>query len=225
MRTKLLYVFLLLGAFLCFTQPASAATVSFDLVVEISGAQTPAGSPSWGTATFDDGGSSGEVTLTMTENINQGTQTGEWFAAWYFNFNPDLDLSESDFASSETNAGDLTVNENGIKADGDGFFDFIFEWPNPSSVSDGSGFDSGSVTWIITQAGLTANDFAFLSVSTENGTDTTGGLPHVGRIRGLPIDGVGNEGSGWLSTPIPASALLLAPGLILLGALRRKFKS
>ena len=233
MRTKFLFVLLFLGAFLCFTQPAGAATVSFDLVTEFSGAQTPAGSPSWGTATFDDEDTPGTVTLTMTANITQGTQTGEWFAEWYFNFNPDLNFSAADFVPdpTATNAGGITVQENSLRADGDGYFDFFFDWPNPAPDPD-AGFFSGSVTWTIIQTGITADDFDRLSVTTAGGTDTTGGLPHAGRIRGLPsLDGP-NEGSGWFTDqtaapiiPIPASALLLAPGLFLLLAVRRKFKS
>jgi hypothetical protein len=226
MRTKLLFVFLLLGAFLCFTQPASAGSVSWDLDVEFSGAQTPSGTAPWGNATFVDNG--GGVTLTMTSYLNQAglANDPEYFREWYFNFDPSLNLEASDFEFQTVSTGiaaTVTVDENNLRADGDGWFDVVFDWNN-------NDFDGNGETVVYFIAGVSAADFNYLSSSTKGGT-LNDGLPHAAHALGLPwpdapegqdpVDG----GSGWLTTPIPGSALLLAPGLILLGALRRKFKS
>ena len=138
MRTKLLFVFLLLGAFLCFTLPASAAIVSWDLVSEFSGAQTPAGTAPWGNATFEDTDTD-EVTLTMTSLLNQPVgSTDEHFKLWYFNFTPGLGLTTADFTQTGSDpTTTVDVNENQFKADGDGYFDIEFAWANKTFDANG----------------------------------------------------------------------------------------
>ena len=114
--------------------------------------------------------------------------------------------------------------------EGDGLFDFRFDWSDPASDPDGA-FGPDPVVWTITALGLTAEHFNYLSVDDTNSGDR-GGLPHAAQIEGIfdPAGNPGNtDGDAWLTEqtviPIPGSALLLAPGLILLVAVRRKFKS
>jgi hypothetical protein len=229
MRTKLLFVFLLLGAFLCFTQSASADTVSFDLFVEISGAQSPEGPFPWASITFDD--DTGDSSTVEVEFNTFGLIEAEKIKTWVFNFDDSLDETKLTFAKvsaddvniADTDVG-ITVSENGISADGVHGFDIKFEFPagavadqSPPNLADGIFGAMETVVWEITSTqDINAASFDFLVAGT---------YPSAAHVLGIDAPGFEEDGgSGWISTPIPGSVLLLAPGLILLGAIRRKFR-
>jgi hypothetical protein len=216
MRTKFLFVFLLLGAFLCFTQPAGAASITFEFDIEFSGAQEPEGSPPWASITFDDEGTPGSV-LVIFDTF--GLVEQEKIKEWVFNFDDALNENALRFAyqaadSTGPAANQIMVDENGKKADGRDGFDIEFIFPQGTTV-----FGAGeTVVYLITSSDdpITASSFNF----------RVGAFPSAAHVLGIDIPG-GEEdgGSGWISTPIPGSVLLLAPGLILLVAVRRKFRS
>jgi len=87
MRTQSIVV-LVMSLVLVAAAPSSqarGAIVTYDLGFEYSGATPPAGAGPWLRATFDDGGSPGAVTLTLTALNLTG---GEFVNDWMFNLDP-----------------------------------------------------------------------------------------------------------------------------------------
>jgi hypothetical protein len=214
MRTKFLFVFLLLGAFLSFIQPAGAGTVGpWPLNAVISG-DTPGSTAPYGTIEFDDGGTPGSVTVTMTASLEAIT---EFFGEWFFNYAGDASALTYTYQGNSTGpeASSITFNQS---FEGDGVFDVRFGW---TPIDDFDNFDV--VVYEITDTNIVAADFDYASTGRRGGYNTGAKVQGI-LLAGDPL----NDPSGSSSTafiPIPGSALLLAPGLILLVAVRRKFRS
>lgn len=187
-----------------------ASIVTFDMSVEFSGATPPAGAAPWIRATFDDGGGSGSVVLTM-ESLNLvGT---EFVRSWYFNLNPLLDLNALVF-SAPTKVGTfedptITRGVDAFQADGDGLYDLLFAFDNaPPSDRFGVGDAvSYTITGIPT---LTANSFNFMSTPAGG----HGPFPTAAHVQGI---GAGGDDSGWVTVPEPATAsvCLLGAAMVL----------
>src|SRR5262245_36909390 len=75
---------------------ASATLITFGLTAEYSNAADPAGPKPWATATFDDGGGSGSVTLTLNA---KNLTASEFISEWDFNLDPTLDPSKLVFSA------------------------------------------------------------------------------------------------------------------------------
>jgi len=199
--------------------PAQAATVTFNYDLSF-GAVSPDGPAPWATAVFDDGGSAGSVTLTMSvaASVNLADIT-----QMYFNLDPALDPTSLLFSriggTGPTAANtDIDTGIDAYKADGDGLYDILFDFPPPPG-QNAAKFNAGEdlVYEITGIGGLTASDFNFFS--TPDGG--TGPFLSVARFQSTGFD---TEGSDWVAAvPVPAAVWLFGSGLLgLVGVARRK---
>jgi hypothetical protein len=198
--------------------PAQAATVTFNYDLSF-GAVAPDAPAPYATAVLDDGGSAGSVTLTMSV---AGTVGGADITQMYFNLDPALDPTLLSFirtgGTGPTAANtSISTGTDEYKADGDGLYDILFEFPPPPG-SDAAKFNAGEdLVYDITGIGLTASSFNFFS-RPDGGT---GPFRSVARFQSTGSDG---EGSDWVAAaPVPAAVWLFGSGLLgLVGVARRK---
>jgi hypothetical protein len=204
------------GALLGIGPDAGAAMLTFDLGVEYSGGQQPAGTF---TATFDDSfGGPNTVRLTLSATGPVGSER-ESVGLWLFNFDPDLDPTQLTFDAVDDTASvpnSITTGVDEFKAAGGGLFDIEFDFPPPAG-HDSARFTVGEVViYDITYTGpIDVSAFDFQSASL-GGNGTHRSAAHVMRIG--PADG-----SGWIgATPEPSTALLFGVGLVGLAGVGRR---
>jgi hypothetical protein len=197
-----------------------AATVTFNFGVSF-GAVTPDGPAPYATAVFDDGGTPGSVTLTMSV---AGTVGEADVTAMYFNLDPLLDPTSLSFlrtgGDGPTAANtDILTGVDAFQADGDGQYDILFDFPPPPGMNDAR-FNAGeSVTYDITGiATLTADSFNFLATPAGG----FGPFLAVARFQSTGPDPF--DGSDWVGVvPVPAAVWLFGSGLLgLVGVARRR---
>jgi hypothetical protein len=196
---------------------ANAATLSLEFDASFGNTADPDQNPPggiapWLTAVFDDGGSTGSVSLTMNFGADN---TGETVNDVYFNLDDALDassLSYSNVSGPNANVGTTGI----IRADGSGLYDLIFDFKPPPQGADT--FAAGdTVVYNITGAGLTAGSFNYKS-ELEIGSTTTA------KYAAAQIQSTGTgEQSDWVAAvPVPAAVWLFGSALAGLGFMRRR---
>ncbi len=204
------------GVLLLMPSQLPAAIVQFDLDYQYSPTGVaPTGGTPWLTATFDDGGTVGSVTLTMSA---PGLTDPESVGAWYFN-STEGGLNFS-WDGSSVEASSIDQASNAFKAGPDGYFDIRMNFTNGSFTN---GNDS---IYEITGAGITAETFNTLSFISGSNIGPFHTAAHILNINGLGMD------SGWIApsadvpaaVPVPPVAVLLGSGLVGLIGLGRRWR-
>ena len=216
---KLLLLFTLVVGVIAIAMPGQAATLHFGLDTVFPGTPLkpiPYGSAPWVTVDFDDGDTPGTVDMRISANLQHSV---EFVGSLYLNSNTPLD--NYDFSSPVSSGGftfpeispEIYTTPNSQKADGDGWYDFKFEF----STSDGNTFNNTEwLEYTITATGLTADSFNLFS--TEGGGE---GI-YLAAAHIQDADGIEDNGTWVGAVPIPASVLLLGSGLIGLAGFKRK---
>ncbi len=211
--TRLLAVITASAALLSFA-PVQAATLTFEF--DLSFGSTPADGPApWLTAVFDDGGSPGSVDLTLTVASTVGIAD---ITEVYLNLDPALDATDLTIAKTGGTGptpNDIDTGTDAFKADGDGWYDILFDLPPPG----GDRFEVGeTLEFEITGiAALVAGDFDFLS------TPGGGAGPFQAAAKVQSTGGGG--GSDWIAPtaiPVPAAAWFFGSALGLLSWMKRR---
>jgi len=211
---------LLIGALVAlvmgFVSGASAATTTFGLDFEFSGAFAPASATTpWVTIVLDDSfGDANTVRLTVEATNLTGGTSGESINSFFLNFDPLLDASQLiftaiDVAASTPNS--INTGTNAFQADGDGFFDIEFDMPPAPGNADFRLTGGETIIFdLVYTSAISASSFEFMSVM-GGGAGTFSAAAH--------IQGINGNDSGWIGSPIPepGTALLLGLGVMGLG--------
>ncbi len=198
--TTLALTGLLLGTF---QQQASAETLVLPFNTEYSGGTAPDEAPPWLTATFDDGGTPGSVTLVL-ENSNLAGR--EFVGVALFNIDPSLDPAGLSFAPP-TKVGwfddpAMGAGTDAFNGGGGGRFDLRLDFAQFNSDDGEHRFGAGeSMTMEIAGPSLTAGSFDFAST----GSKGSGPLPAAAHVQSVGPLGE----SGWVTVPEPSSLVLL----------------
>ena len=158
---------------------------------------------------------------TVRLTITSGLVSPENMAALYLNLNSSYNPASLSFSQVSKSGSftdpSITTGTNAFKADGDGFYDILFDFAPPGTRFD----NADSVVYDITRlAGLVEADFNYLSAP-GGGHGPFFAAAHIQNTDGP-------EGSGWIrpnGNAVPdtgSTVMLLGGALSALGMIRRR---
>ena len=224
MLTKIKIVFLSglllfsIGALIAPQANALYLDVEFDTVFPDK--PSPGGSAPWITARFDDSvGDANTVRLTMTAVNLMGDEN---ISELYFNFDTSLDASLMNFTvvdNSDSNPVSISNDINGNKADGDGYYDILFEFPPPPGDQANRFTNGETVVYdLVFNSAISALSFDFMSTERNGSLKPSKDYYYAGaHIQQI------NSTSTWVGAstttvvPEPISATLFIAGSATLG--------
>ena len=204
-----------------FSTNLSAAGIIYQFDTPFPTDPSPAAPAPWITADFEN--VSGGVNLTVSA---VGLTGSEFSSEIYFNLDPGLALDQSSLVFNETaSSGSFSTptisqaaGDNNYKADGDGKYDFRFNFGTASGTTFGAG---DSITYFISGIpGLMASSFSFKS-EPAGGSGPFYAAAHIQSLAGGLSTWI-EPGGGPMITPIPEPApmALLGVSAMFFGALR-----
>jgi hypothetical protein len=183
--------------------PADATILSYTLNVEFSGGATPVTPLK---VTLNDNATAGQIVTTL-DFQGPPVDTDEFVREIYFNTSDGAPTTISGFGGSATQP---TLSTTGLKADGDGTFDFKLVFDTAAAGR----FNGGDVLTFTMSGGTTV---AQMVGELSSGASNAGPLPIAAHVGGIGPTG----DSGWITVPLPAAAWLFGPALLGLWGARR----
>lgn len=213
---------LMCAVFACLGMPARAGIITMDLNHTFSGIGPASGVLPWLNAQFDDHGSLGSVTITLSASHLTGT---EYVSGWYVNLDPAMDPTALVFSAPvKTGAFDdpsVGTGVNAYKADGDGHFDILFGFATYDGAPTRFGAGDSCQITVSGIPTLSASSFSYKS-----------NPPATGYYSAAHVQAIGADSlSGWISAtsanevPEPAAFVPVIFGIAgMLPLLRRSAK-
>jgi len=217
----LLRILVLIALVAALSANLQAGMIIYELNIEYSGGDEPVGPAPWLRATFDDGGSAGQVSLMVSA---LGLTDPEFIRGLYFNLDPALSATALSFSDpvkvGQFDDPDIGLGTDAFRAGPSGGFDIHLAFATSNAKKGKKRFGAGEeATFTISgPASLVAGSFSFFCEASGG----AGALPVAAKVQAI-----GGSGSGWLTqetSPIPEP---LTIGLLASGAaamlLRRRF--
>jgi len=195
----------------CLAWPIQASIITMDLNGTFSGDHPQSNVSPWLTAQFDDHGSSGSVTVTLTASNLMGS---EFVSDWYLNLDPtftvaqlaSLTLTPSVITGAFT-LPTVTAGVNAYQADGDGNFDIKVAFATANQDSKRYGVGESCQIVVSGIPSLTAGSFSF-----KSNPPVTGYLT-AAHVQSIYVDGITTT-SGWVApVPEPGTLVLAVLGI------------
>ncbi len=208
-----------LAAFLLITSQAWAAMVTFNLDVPFATILTPPDPPPVAIITDEFAVPPPSGVTVQIQMMSNGANTDEdtqKIKEWYFNVSDGALAGLTDtnftFISGGPAATSIGVGDNAFKADGDGLFDILFEFPTSVDIF------ATDQTVVYHVSGPTVADFVLFS-STDSPAGGEGPFLSAAHVLSIGVD----ETSQWVgAVPLPATVWLMGSGLVALGAFARR---